>query len=69
MARLANKTFQVPFYVNEYTRTISFILKQLTSLHTNASKGKVVNIFNPNANLAILIKVLSDGKLFRILPT
>lgn len=40
----------------------------ITSLHTNASKGSVVNIFNPNANLAILIKRLSEGKLFNILP-
>lgn len=41
----------------------------LTSLQTKASNGIVVNIFKPNANLATLINVLSDGKLFKMFPT
>lgn len=39
-----------------------------TSRHTKASNGSVVNMFMPNANRATLIKVLSAGKLFRMLP-
>lgn len=38
-------------------RLIKFILQ--TSLHTNSSNGKVVNMFSPNENRAMLIKILS----------
>lgn len=63
---MASKTFPIPI---QYQYTVPALITQaLTSLQTNASNGIVVNMFNPKANRAILMNVLSDGKLFNILP-
>lgn len=56
-------------WLAERAQKEGYCLNRLTSLQTNASSGMVVNIFNPNANLATLIKTLSEGKLFRMFPT
>lgn len=64
--QMASKTFPIPI---QYQYTVPALITQaLTSLQTNASNGIVVNMFNPKANRAILMNVLSDGKLFNILP-
>jgi len=40
----------------------------MTSLQTNSSSGRVVNMLRPKQKRAILIIVSSAGKLLRILP-
>jgi len=40
----------------------------MTSLHTNSSSGKVVNMFNPKQKRATLIRVSFGEKLFNIFP-
>lgn len=40
-----------------------------TSRQTKFSKGSVVNMLTPKQNRAMLMIKLSDGKLFRILPS
>ena len=40
----------------------------ITSLQTNASRGRVVSMFNPKHNRAMLTTVLSEGKLLRTFP-
>lgn len=41
----------------------------MTSRQTKASSGRVVNMFRPKHRRATLTKVLSEGKLFRTLPS
>jgi hypothetical protein len=40
----------------------------ITSLQTNASRGRVVSIFKPKHSRAMLTMVLSVGKLLRTFP-
>jgi hypothetical protein len=40
----------------------------MTSLQTKASKGRVVSMFRPKQNRAMLTIMLSDGKLLRTFP-
>jgi hypothetical protein len=59
------RKIQVTLVQNQDNRVIP---TKLASRQTNASKGKVVNMFTPKQKRAMLMIKLSDGKLFRMLP-
>lgn len=68
MEQMASRMFPIPVRYKYYVLLVRWMQDTLTSLQTNASNGIVVNMFKPNANRAMLMNVLSDGKLFKILP-